>query len=77
MKIIIMAKMPMPEMLMAAMWIAEIMIMSMVMIKVSHEGPATNSGHRNRPRHIPDFEKNQLFYLRPDLPHSWLFPAHS
>ena len=42
-----------------------------------YEGPATNSGHRNPPRHIPDFEKNQLFYLRPDLPHCWLFPAHS
>ena len=41
------------------------------------EGPATSSGHRNPPRQIPDFEKNQLFYLRPDLPHSWLFPAHS
>ena len=36
-----------------------------------------NSAHRNPLRHIPDFEKNQLFYLRPDLPHSWLFPAHS
>ena len=34
------------------------------------EGPATNSGLRNPPRHIPDFEKNQLFYRRPDLPHS-------
>ena len=34
------------------------------------EGPATNSGHRNPPRHIPDFEKNQLLYLGPDLPHS-------
>jgi len=41
------------------------------------EGPATNSGHRNPPRHIPDFEKNRLSYLRPDLTHSWLFPAHS
>ena len=43
------------------------------------EGPATNSGHghRNPPRHIPDFEKNHLFYLRPDFPHSWLSPAHS
>ena len=40
-------------------------------------GPATSSGHRNPPRHIPDFEKNQLSNLRPDLPHSWLFPAHS
>ena len=27
--------------------------------------------------YIPDFEKNQLFYLRPDLPRCWLFPAHS
>ena len=35
-----------------------------------HEGPATSSGHRNPPWNIPDFEKNQLFYLRPDLPHS-------
>ena len=34
------------------------------------EGPATNSSHRHPPRHIPDFEKNQLFHLRPDLPHS-------
>ena len=40
------------------------------------EGPATSSGHRNPPRHIPDFEKKQL-YLRPDFPRSWLFPSHS
>ena len=41
------------------------------------KGPATSSGHRNPPRHMPDFEKIQLFYVRPDFPHSWLFPAHS
>ena len=40
------------------------------------EGPAASSGHRNPPRHIPDFEENQLFHLILDLPH-WLFPAHS
>ena len=34
------------------------------------EGPATNSGHRNPPSHIPYFEKKQLFNLGPDLPHS-------
>ena len=39
------------------------------MVTQCHEGPATNSGHINPPRHIPDFEKSQLFYLRPDLPH--------
>ena len=39
-------------------------------VNSADEGPATNSGHRNPPRHIPDFEKNQLFYLRPDFPHS-------
>ena len=43
----------------------------------AYEGPATNSGHRNPPRHILDFEENKLFYLRPDLPHSWIFPEHS
>ena len=26
---------------------------------------------------FPDFEKNQLFHLRADLPHSWVFPEHS
>ena len=40
-------------------------------------GPTASSAHRNPPMHIPDFEKRQLFYLRPDLPHFWLFPAHS
>ena len=25
------------------------------------EGPATNRGHRNPPRHIPDFEKKTIF----------------
>ena len=30
---------------------------------------------RNPPRHIPDFEKNQLSHLRPDLPHSLAIPS--
>ena len=34
------------------------------------EGPTTNSGHGNPARHVPDFEKSQLFYLRPNLSHS-------
>ena len=46
-------------------------------VNMTYEGPATSSGHRNPPRHTPDFEKNRLFYLRPDLPHYWRFPSHS
>ena len=29
------------------------------------------------PIHFPGFEKNQLFQLRADLPHSGVFPEHS
>ena len=35
------------------------------------------SGLRTSPIDFPDFEENQLFHLRADLPHSWVFPEHS
>ena len=34
-------------------------------------------GLSTSPIHFSDFEKTQLFHLRVDLPHSWVFPEHS
>ena len=33
------------------------------------------SGLGTSPIHFPGFDKNQLFHLRADLPHSWVFRA--
>ena len=41
------------------------------------EGTAMISGLGTSPIHFLDFEKNQLFNLRADLPHSWVFPEHA
>ena len=44
---------------------------------VPFEGTAIISGLGTSPINFPDFETNQLFHLRTDLPHSWVFPEHS
>ena len=40
------------------------------------EGTAMISGLGTIPIHFPGLEKNKLFHLRADLPHSWVFPEH-
>ena len=43
---------------------------------MTYEGTAMISGLGTSPIHFPwpGFEKKQLFHLRADLPHSWVFP---
>ena len=47
-----------------------IIIMKVVPRRLVHEfeGPAASGGHRNLPRHIPDFEREKRVYLRPHFP---------
>ena len=46
-------------------------------VAFAFEGTAMISGLDTSPVHFPGFGKTQLFHLRADLPHSWVFPEHS